>query len=37
MKNIPNRDGQFKNIERLIQEYHDAGNTVMSMDVKKKN
>ena len=35
-KNIPNRDEQFKNIERLNQEYHDAGNPVMSMDVKKK-
>jgi len=35
-KNIPNSDEQFKNIERLNQEYHDAGNPVMSMDVKKK-
>ncbi|RKZ38664.1 MAG: ISAzo13 family transposase [Gammaproteobacteria bacterium] len=35
-KNIPDRDEQFKNIERLNQEYHDAGNPVMSMDVKKK-
>lgn len=35
-KNIPNRDEQFKNIERLKEEYHEAGNPVMSMDVKKK-
>ena len=35
-KNIPNRDAQFKNIERLSKEYHDSGNPVMSMDVKKK-
>lgn len=35
-KNIPDRDEQFQNIERLNQEYHDAGNPVMSMDVKKK-
>jgi len=34
-KNIPDRDEQFQNIERLNQEYHDAGNPVMSMDVKK--
>lgn len=36
-KNIPNRDEPFKNIERLNQEYHDAGNPVMSMDVKRIN
>ncbi len=36
-KNIPNRDEQFKNIERLKKEYHTKGNPVMSMDVKKKN
>lgn len=35
-KNIPDRDEQFKNIERLNKEYHNAGNPVMSMDVKKK-
>jgi len=35
-KNIPDRDEQFKNIERLNKEYHDAGDPVMSMDVKKK-
>ena len=34
--NIPNRDEQFKNIERLKKEYHSQGNPVMSMDVKKK-
>lgn len=36
-KNIPDRDEQFKNIERLKEEYRAAGNPVMSMDVKKKN
>jgi Rhodopirellula transposase DDE domain len=36
-KNIPQRDEQFKNIERLKKEYTDAGNPVLSMDVKKKN
>ena len=36
-KNIPNRDEQFENIERLKEEYRAAGNPVMSMDVKKKN
>lgn len=36
-KNIPHRDEQFKNIERLKKEYTDAGNPVLSMDVKKKN
>lgn len=35
-KNIPNRDEQFNNIERLKEEYHANGNPVMSMDVKKK-
>ncbi|MCK5523992.1 MAG: ISAzo13 family transposase [Thiomargarita sp.] len=35
-KNIPDRDEQFQKIEQLGQEYHDAGNPVMSMDVKKK-
>ena len=34
--NIPNRDEQFKNIEKLKEEYHNEGNPVMSMDVKKK-
>ena len=36
-KNIPNRDEQFKNIERLKEEYRAQGNPVMSMDVKKKS
>jgi len=35
--NIPNRDEQFKNIEKLKEEYHNEGNPVMSMDVKKKS
>jgi len=35
--NIPYRDEQFKNIERLKQEYTARGNPVLSMDVKKKN
>jgi hypothetical protein len=33
-QNIPHRDEQFKNIERLKEEYHAQGNPVMSMDVK---
>ena len=36
-KNIPHRDEQFKNIERLKEEYQAQGNPVMSMDVKKKS
>ena len=36
-QNIPHRDEQFKNIERLEEEYYAQGNPVMSMDVKKKN
>lgn len=36
-KNIPNRDEQFKNIERLKEEYRAASRPVMSMDVKKKS
>ena len=35
-QNIPHRDAQFKNIDRLKQEYHSSGNPVMSMDVKKR-
>lgn len=35
--NIPNRDEQFKNIEELKEKYHNEGNPVMSMDVKKKS
>ena len=36
-KNLPHRDEQFKNIERIKEEYRVQGNPVMSMDVKKKN
>ena len=36
-KNIPDRDEQFENIERLKEEYRAKGNPVMSMDVKKKS
>jgi hypothetical protein len=36
-KNVPQRDEQFNNIERLKQEYQIKGNPVMSMDVKKRN
>lgn len=35
-KNIPHRDEQFKNIEKLKEKYHSQGNPVMSMDVKKR-
>lgn len=36
-KNIPHRDEQFKNIHQLKQVFTDAGNPVLSMDVKKKS
>jgi hypothetical protein len=36
-RNIRDRDEQFKNIERLKEEYRAAGSPVMSMDVKKKS
>jgi len=36
-KKIPQRDEQFKKIERLKQEYAADGNPVLSMDVKKRN
>lgn len=36
-KNIPHRDEQFKHIESLKKTYIEAGNPVLSMDVKKKN
>lgn len=36
-QNIPHRDEQFKNIERLKAEYTLQGNPVLSMDVKKKS
>jgi len=36
-KDVEHRDEQFHNIAKLKQEYHEEGNPVMSMDVKKKN
>ena len=36
-KNIPQRDEQFKKIERLKQKYAADGNPVLIMDVKKRN
>ncbi len=36
-ENIENRDEQFKNIAKLKEEYHDNGDAVLSMDVKKKS
>ena len=36
LENIPQCDEQFKNIERLKQEYTAQGNPVLSMDVKKE-
>jgi len=35
-KRVPQRNEQFENIENLKQEFHEKGNPVMSMDVKKK-
>jgi hypothetical protein len=35
-KQVPQRDEQFQNIATLKQQYHEQGNPVMSMDVKKK-
>lgn len=35
-KSVPQRNEQFENIENLKQEFHEQGNPVMSMDVKKK-
>ncbi|MGK5091284.1 hypothetical protein WDW89_04610 [Deltaproteobacteria bacterium TL4] len=32
-----NRDEQFKNIERLKEEYRQQGNPIISMDAKKKS
>ena len=34
--NIPNRDEQFKNIDKLKTQYTQNANPVISMDVKKK-
>jgi hypothetical protein len=36
MKSVENRDEQFHNIERLMTDYKDLGNPVISMDTKKK-
>ena len=36
MKATPNRNEQFKNIDRLKSEYEAAGNPIISMDTKKK-
>ena len=36
-KDVEQRDEQFHKIAKLKQEYHEQGNPVMSMDVKKKN
>ena len=36
MKNVPHRNEQFENIARLIAEYQETGNPIMSMDTKKK-
>jgi hypothetical protein len=36
-EDIENRDEQFKNIEKLKEEYIKEGNPVLSMDVKKKS
>lgn len=34
---VPQRDDQFQNIATLKQQYHEQGNPVMSMDVKKRD
>ena len=36
-KDITDRDEQFKNIEKLKEEYTKEGKPVLSMDVKKKS
>ena len=36
LKQVANRDAQFRNIARLIRKYLAAGNPVISMDTKKK-
>lgn len=36
-KDVPQRDEQFQKIASLKEEYHEQGNPVMSMDVKKKS
>lgn len=35
-KEVENRDEQFKNIEKLVEDAHQSGNPAMSMDVKKR-
>ena len=35
-QHVPERDAQFQNISTLKQQFHEQGNPVMSMDVKKK-
>ena len=35
-QHIPHRDEQFKKIDSLKKDYKDAGNPVLSMDVKKR-
>lgn len=36
-KEVENRDEQFKNIEKLVEDARANGNPAMSMDVKKKS
>ena len=36
-KEVEHRDGQFKNIESLVEDARTNGNPAMSMDVKKKS
>jgi hypothetical protein len=36
MKEVANRDAQFKKMARLIAEYKAAGNPILSIDTKKK-
>ncbi len=35
-QHVPERDAQFQNMSTLKQQFHEQGNPVMSMDVKKK-
>ena len=36
MNEVPQRDEQFLNINRLVAKYRDSGNPLVSMDTKKK-
>lgn len=36
LQNVPQRNAQFENIARLIAEYEQTDNPIMSMDTKKK-